>query len=144
MAMEGPWFIPDDVKLHRKLLRWYSSVKRGMAELIPVAQQWQAEEPESEDARYYQCAQRLYCGEGESLLADLCAYRESYPSTQADNLLLQWSKRHCPDYFALLVMVIEAQSMVDAQGQPLKYVLVRAPGRGCYGRKFYIAENYRR
>ena len=29
---------------------------------------------------------------------------------------------HCPDYFALLVMVIEARSMVDAQGQPLKYV----------------------
>ncbi|MGQ7188377.1 substrate-binding domain-containing protein, partial [Escherichia sp. HC-CC] len=25
-----------------------------------------------EDARYYLCAQRLYCGEGESLLADLC------------------------------------------------------------------------
>ncbi len=60
---------------------------------------------------YYLCAQRLYCGEGESLLADLRAYRESYPSTQADNLLLQWSKRHCPDYFALLVMVIEARSM---------------------------------
>ncbi|MEN1720338.1 hypothetical protein AAIH56_36280, partial [Pseudomonas aeruginosa] len=40
----------------------------------------------------------------------------------ADNLLLQWSKRHCPDYFALLVMVIEARSMVDAQGKPLKYV----------------------
>ncbi len=58
----------------------------------------------------------------EAVLADLCAYRESYPSTQADNLLLQWSKRHCPDYFALLVMVIEARSMVDAQGQPLKYV----------------------
>ena len=119
LAMEGPWFIPDDAKLHRKLLRWYSSVQTGMAELIPVAKQWQAEEPESEDARYYQCAQRLYCGEGESLLAELCAYWESYPSTQADNLLLQWSKRHCPDYFALLVMVIEARSMVDAQGQPL-------------------------
>ncbi|EFQ8359096.1 J domain-containing protein [Escherichia coli] len=117
LAMEGPWFIPDDAKLHRKLLRWYSSVQTGMAELIPVAKQWQMEEPESEDARYYLCAQRLYCGEGESLLADLCAYRESYPSTQADNLLLQWSKRHCPDYFALLVMVIEARSMVDAQGQ---------------------------
>ncbi|EFH7400654.1 co-chaperone DjlC, partial [Escherichia coli] len=122
LAMEGPWLIPDDAKLHRKLLRWYSSVQTGMAELIPVAQQWQTEEPESEDARYYLCAQRLYCGEGESLLADLCAYWESYPSTQADNLLLQWSKRHCPDYFALLVMVIEARSMVDAQGQPLKYV----------------------
>ncbi|HHL8907743.1 TPA: co-chaperone DjlC, partial [Escherichia coli] len=122
LAMEGPWFIPDDAKLHRKLLRWYSSVQTGMAELIPVAQQWQMEEPESEDARYYLCAQRLYCGEGESLLADLCAYWESYPSTQADNLLLQWSKRHCPDYFALLVMVIEARSMVDAQGKPLKYV----------------------
>lgn len=46
----------------------------------------------------------------------------SYPSTQADNLLLQWSAQHCPDYFALLVMVIEARSMVDAQGKPLKYV----------------------
>lgn len=66
--MEGPWFIPDDAKLHRKLLRWYSSVQTGMAELIPVAQQWQAEEPESEDARYYQCAQRLYCGEGKACL----------------------------------------------------------------------------
>lgn len=74
--MEGPWFIPDDAKLHRKLLRWYSSVQTGMAELIPVAEQWQMEEPESEDARYYQCAQRLYCGEGESLLTDLCAYWE--------------------------------------------------------------------
>nr|EJZ9831639.1 hypothetical protein [Escherichia coli] len=102
------------------------------------------EEPESEDARYYQCAQRLYCGEGESLLAELCAYWESYPSTQADNLLLQWSKRHCPDYFALLVMVIEARSMVDAQGQPLKYVPGESARTGCYGRKFYIAENYRR
>lgn len=80
----------------------------------------------------------------ESLLAELCAYWESYPSTQADNLLLQWSKRHCPDYFALLVMVIEAQSMVDAQGQPLKYVPGESARRGCYGRKFYIAENYRR
>lgn len=120
--MAGPWLIPDDAKLHRKLLRWYSSVQTGMAELIPVAQQWQTEEPESEDARYYQCAQRLYCGEGESLLADLCAYWGSYPSTQADNLLLQWSAQHCPDYFALLVMVIEARSMVDAQGKPLKYV----------------------
>ncbi|EKQ5566517.1 J domain-containing protein, partial [Escherichia coli] len=122
LAMEGPWFIPDDAKLHRKLLRWYSSVQTGMAELIPVAQQWQTEEPESEDAQYYQCTQRLYCGEGESLLADLCAYWGSYPSTQADNLLLQWSAQHCPDYFALLVMVIEARSMVDAQGKPLKYV----------------------
>ncbi|RZN50376.1 J domain-containing protein [Escherichia sp. E10V10] len=122
LAMAGPWLIPDDAKLHRKLLRWHSSVQTGMAELIPVAQQWQTEESESEDARYYQCAQRLYCGEGESLLADLGAYWESYPSTQADNLLLQWSKRHCPDYFALLVMVIEARSMIDAQGKPLKYV----------------------
>lgn len=68
LAMEGPWFIPDDAKLHRKLLRWYSSVQTGMAELIPVAKQWQAEEPESEDARYYQCAQRLYCGEGKACL----------------------------------------------------------------------------
>lgn len=50
LAMEGPWLIPDDAKLHRKLLRWYSSVQTGMAELIPVAQQWQTEEPESEDA----------------------------------------------------------------------------------------------
>ncbi|MGQ7155711.1 co-chaperone DjlC, partial [Escherichia coli] len=55
LAMEGPWFIPDDAKLHRKLLRWYSSVQTGMAELIPVAKQWQMEEPESEDARYYLC-----------------------------------------------------------------------------------------
>ncbi|KDV39042.1 molecular chaperone DnaJ [Escherichia coli O146:H21 str. 2010C-3325] len=43
LAMEGPWFIPDDAKLHRKLLRWYSSVQTGMAELIPVAKQWQAD-----------------------------------------------------------------------------------------------------
>ncbi|EFB1500480.1 J domain-containing protein [Escherichia albertii] len=122
LAIEGPWFVPDDAKLHRKLLRWYSSVQTGMAELLPVAEQWQVEAPDNEDARYYYCAQRLYCGEGESLIADLCAYWQSHPSTQADNLLLQWSQQHCPDYFALLVMVIEARSMVDEQGKSLKYV----------------------
>lgn len=137
LAMEGPWFIPDDAKLHRKLLRWYSSVQTGTAEphscRSTVA---------SGRTRKRRCpllpVQRLYCGE-ESLLADLCAYRESYPSTQADNLLLQWSKRHCPDYFALLVMVIEARSMVDAQGKPLKYVPVEsARTRAVMGGDFSI------
>lgn len=45
LAIEGPWFVPDDAKLHRKLLRWYSSVQTGMAELLPVAEQWQVEAP---------------------------------------------------------------------------------------------------
>ena len=67
------WFIPDDAKLRSQTVALVQLGATGMAELIPVAKQWQMEEPESEDARYYLCAQRLYCGEGESLLADLCA-----------------------------------------------------------------------
>lgn len=42
-----------------------------MAELADIARRWQAAEPDNEDAHYYLCKQRLLCGEGESLLADL-------------------------------------------------------------------------
>lgn len=42
-----------------------------MAELVDIARRWQAAEPDNEDAHYYLCKQRLLCGEGESLLADL-------------------------------------------------------------------------
>ncbi|MDI8841638.1 hypothetical protein MJI69_28345, partial [Salmonella enterica subsp. enterica serovar Anatum] len=43
--------------------------------------------PDNEDAHYYLCKQRLLCGEGESLLADLCDFWQRYPSTQADDLV---------------------------------------------------------
>ncbi len=63
--------IPDDKQLHRKLLHWFSAEQWGMAELADIARRWQAAEPDDEDAHYYLCKQRLLCGEGESLLADL-------------------------------------------------------------------------
>lgn len=115
-----------------------------MAELIPVAQQWQAEEPESEDARYYQCAQRLYCGEGESLLARSLRIPGELPIYTSRNCCCSGASV-IARLFRAVSVVIEAQSMVDAQDQPLKYV----PGESCpdaavMGWKFYIAENYRR
>ncbi len=36
---------------------------------------------DNEDALYYEYAQRVYVGEGESLLAELCDYRARVSST---------------------------------------------------------------
>lgn len=62
--------------------------------------------------------QRLLCGEGESLLADLCDFWQRYPSTQADDLLLGWCRQHRPDFFPLAVMAVEARCMADAEYVP--------------------------
>lgn len=121
VSQHGAWVIPEDKILHHKLLRWYSALQQGSVELVPLARQWLSEEPESEDAHYSLCAQRLYAGEGETLLPNLCAYWQKFPSTQADSLLLQWCQQYRPDHAALLVMAIEARSMVNDAGTPLKY-----------------------
>ncbi|EHT3761761.1 J domain-containing protein [Salmonella enterica] len=71
LQVQGAWIIPDDKQLHRKLLHWFSAEQWGMAELVDIARRWQAAEPDNEDAHYYLCKQRLLCGEGESLLADI-------------------------------------------------------------------------
>lgn len=89
-----------------------------MAELVDIARRWQAAEPDNEDAHYYLCKQRLLCGEGESLLADLCDFWQRYPSTQADDLLLGWCRQHRPDFFPLAVMAVEARCMADAEYVP--------------------------
>lgn len=83
-----------------------------------IARRWQAAEPDNEDAHYYLCKQRLLCGEGESLLADLCDFWQRYPSTQADDLLLGWCRQHRPDFFPLAVMAVEARCMADAEYVP--------------------------
>lgn len=122
LQQHGAWVIPEDERLHRKLLRWFSAQQWGMAELVDVARRWQAEEPNNEDAHYYLCTQRLLCGEGESLLADLCGFWHQYPSTQADDLLLGWCRQHRPDFFPLLVIVIEARCMAGMSGESFTYV----------------------
>lgn len=122
LQMQGTWLIPDYAPLQRKLLRWYSSLHWGIAEWVDVARQWRKAEPDSEDAYYYFCAQRVFCGEGESLLPELCDFWQQYPSTQADELLLRWSREHRPDFFPLLVMVIEARCLVDTNGDAMKYI----------------------
>lgn len=122
LQQHGAWVIPEDERLHRKLLRWFSAQQWGMAELVDVARRWQAEEPNNEDAHYYLCTQRLLCGEGESLLADLCDFWQQYPSTQADDLLLGWCRQHRPDFFPLLVIVIEARCMAGMPGESFTYV----------------------
>lgn len=118
LQIHGAWVIPDDERLHHKLLRWFSSQEWGLAELVDLARCWQAVEQNNEDAHFYLCKQRLLCGEGESLLADLCAFWQQYPSTQADDLLLSWCRQHRPDYFPLVVMAVEARCMADAEYVP--------------------------
>lgn len=125
LQLHGTWIIPDDKQLHRKLLHWFSAEQWGMAELVDIARRWQAAEPDDEDAHYYLCKQRLLCGEGESLLADLCDFWQRYPSTQADDLLLGWCRQHRPDFFPLAVMAVEARCMADAEYVPGKSARTR-------------------
>lgn len=82
LAQHRAVIIPDDAKLHRNLLRWYSAGRLGIPELLDYARSWREAESDNEDARYYEYAQRVYCGEGESLLAELCDYWREYPSTR--------------------------------------------------------------
>ena len=122
MAQHGPWIIPGDLRFHRRLLRWFSSLHLGVAELPPIAQTWQEAEPDNATPGYYHLAQRVFCGEGDSLLPELCAQWREHPSTQLDALLLRWCRQHRPDYFPLLVMAVEAREQVDIDGEPLLYI----------------------
>ncbi|ELM8005151.1 J domain-containing protein [Escherichia coli] len=122
LAQHRAVIIPDDAKLHRNLLRWYSAGRLGIPELLDYARSWREAESDNEDARYYEYAQRVYCGEGESLLAELCDYWREYLSTQADALILQWCRQHRVDYYPLVVMMIEARELVNDQGKPLLYI----------------------
>ncbi len=122
LSQHHTMIVPDDVELHKKLLRWYSSSRLGIPELMEYARAWRRAEPDNEDARYYEYAQRVYCGEGESLLAELCDYWRETPSTQADTLMLQWCRQRRVDHYPLVVMMIEARELVDDWGKPLLYV----------------------
>lgn len=94
----------------------------GNSRTLDYARSWREAESDNEDARYYEYAQRVYCGEGESLLAELCDYWREYPSTRADALILQWCRQHRVDYYPLVVMMIEARELVNDQGKPLLYI----------------------
>lgn len=83
---------------------------------------WQKAEPDNGTPGYYHLFQRVFCGEGDSLLAELCAQWREHPSTQLDALLLRWCRQHQPDYFPLLVMAVEAREQVDINGEPLLYI----------------------
>lgn len=122
MALHGAWVIPDDLRFQRRLLRWFSSLRWGIAELLPVALAWQEAEPDSQTPGYYHLAQRVFCGEGDSLLPELYAQWWAHPSTQLDDLLLRWCRQHRPDFFPLLVMEVEGREQVDIDGEPLLYI----------------------
>lgn len=99
-----------------------AQVAREFPNSSDYARSWREAESDNEDARYYEYAQRVYCGEGESLLAELCDYWREYPSTRADALILQWCRQHRVDYYPLVVMMIEARELVNDQGKPLLYI----------------------
>ncbi|EHO5099802.1 J domain-containing protein [Salmonella enterica] len=122
MAQHGPWIVPDDLRFHRRLLRWFSTLHLGIAELLPVALAWQEAEPDNATPGYYYLAQRVFCGEGDSLLPELYAQWWAHPSTQLDDLLLRWCRQHRPDFFPLLVMEVEGREQVDIDGEPLLYI----------------------
>lgn len=122
MALHGAWIIPHDHQLQRRLLRWFCSLHRGVAELLSVALAWQKAEPDNGTPGYYHLSLRVFCGEGESLLPDLCAQWQEHTSTHLDDLLLRWCRQHRPDAFPLLIMAIEAREQVDINGEPLLYI----------------------
>lgn len=122
MAQHGAWIIPEELRFQRRLLRWFSTLHVGVAELLPVARAWQKAEPDNGTPGYYHLSQRVFCGEGDSLLPELCAQWREHPSTQLDDLLLRWCRQHQPDYFPLLVMAIEAREQVDINDEPLIYI----------------------
>lgn len=122
MTQHGPWVIPNDLRIHRRLLRWFSTLHLGVAELMPIALAWQKAKPDNETPGYYHLSQRVFCGEGDSLLPELCRQWQEHPSSQLDGLLLRWCRQYRPDYFPLLVMAIEAREHVDIHGEPLLYI----------------------
>lgn len=122
MALHGVWIVLDDHQFQRRLLRWFSTLHLGVAELLPVALAWQKAEPDNGTPGYYHLSQRVFCGEGDSLLPELCAQWREHSSTQIDALLLRWCRQHQPDYFPLLVMAVEAREQVDIDGEPLLYI----------------------
>lgn len=122
MAQHGPWVVPDDLRFQRSLLRWFSTLHLGVAELLPVALAWQKAEPDNGTPGYYHLSQRVFCDEGDSLLPELCARWQEHPSTHLDDLLLRWCRQHQPDYFPLLVMAVEAREQMDIHGEPLLYI----------------------
>lgn len=54
--MEGPWFILMMQSYIANCCAGTAQCKQAMAELIPVAKQWQMEEPESEDPILLVCS----------------------------------------------------------------------------------------
>ncbi|WP_162264775.1 J domain-containing protein, partial [Salmonella enterica] len=56
MAQHGPWIVPDDLRFQRRLLRWFSTLHLGVAELLPVALTWQEAESDSQTPGYYYLA----------------------------------------------------------------------------------------
>ncbi|HHT7392231.1 J domain-containing protein [Klebsiella oxytoca] len=115
----GAMVVPDDAIFQRRLLRWYSSLGWGIAELLPVAKMWREAEPGNSSPQYYEFAQRVYCGEGDTLLPELCALWKRQPSTQVGSLLLWWCRRNRPDDYPLVVMVLEKYEQRDGDGKPL-------------------------
>ncbi|ENY9358648.1 J domain-containing protein [Salmonella enterica] len=122
MAQQGAWIIPNNLRFQRRLLRWFSTLHVGIAELLPVALTWQEAEPDNATPGYYHLAQRVFCGEGDNLLPELCAQWWEHPSTHLDDLLLCWCRQHRPDFFPLLVMAVEGREQVDIDGESLLYI----------------------
>lgn len=122
MAQHGAWIIPNNLRFQRRLLRWFSTLRVGIAELLPVALTWQEAEPDNATSGYYHLAQRVFCGEGDNLLPELCAQWWEHPSTHLDDLLLYWCRQHRPDFFPLLVMAVEGREQVDIDGESLLYI----------------------
>ncbi|EBK0307631.1 J domain-containing protein [Salmonella enterica] len=122
MAQHGAWIILNNLRFQRRLLRWFSTLHVGIAELLPVALTWQEAEPDNATPGYYHLAQRVFCGEGDNLLPELCAQWWEHPSTHLDDLLLYWCRQHRPDFFPLLVMAVEGREQVDIDGESLLYI----------------------
>lgn len=52
MAQHGAWIILNNLRFQRRLLRWFSTLHVGIAELLPVALTWQEAEPDNATPGY--------------------------------------------------------------------------------------------
>ncbi len=99
MAQHGALDYPGQSTLSTTSVTLVQHLALGYCGAAACRPAWQEAEPDNATPGYYYLAQRVFCGEGDSLLPELYAQWWAHPSTQLDDLLLRWCRQHRPDFF---------------------------------------------
>ncbi|SQD05952.1 DnaJ-class chaperone [Escherichia coli] len=114
--------IPDDAKLHRNLLRWYSAGRLGIPELLDYAGRGGKLNLIMKMRVIMNTHNASIVEKAKACWQNFVTTGASIPPPQADALILQWCRQHRVDYYPLVVMMIEARELVNDQGKPLLYI----------------------